>query len=127
MTVFFPALKPSSRQVTQGQFATKRFNSIAGTGTTRIYGSKPFNSTIELEYQNRNDVDVLDFITSYEEARGSFDSLALPDELWDGMDVAMRTQLEGTYIWRYASPPSVTSVAPGLSSIQITLEGQRDG
>lgn len=127
MATAFPGIAPSSRRVVQGQYATKRFTSIAGTGTTRVYGSKPFNASMELEFSNMPDADAQRITAAYDTARGSADVLSLPAELWQGMGEMLRSTLERDYSWRFASQPTITSVSPGRSSLSVTLEGQRDG
>jgi hypothetical protein len=101
--------------------------SIAGTGTTRAYGSQPFNATIDLEFGNIADAIALQIVNAYEAANGSKNQLTLPDELWDGMDTFLRSKLQRDYVWRFAEQPQLTSVRPGLSSMTVKLEGQRDG
>ena len=123
----FPALTPTSRRVTQGQYAVKRFISIAGTGTTRAYGSQPFNASLDLEFANIPDVDALAIVNCYEAARGSTQAINLPTQLWSGMNKALVNQLQRDYAWRFAEQPQLTSGAPGISSIVVKLEGQRDG
>lgn len=125
--VTFPSLSPSSRAVTQGQYAVKRFNSISGTGTTRVYGSQPFNAAMDLEFSNISDLDALLIVEAYEDARGSATPLTLPSALWTGMADALRVRLQRDYTWRFLDQPKITSAVPGVSSISITLEGQRDG
>jgi len=127
MTTSFPAMRPTGRRVTQGQYPVKRFTTIAGTGTSRIYGSQPFNAALELEFDNISDNEANGIVAAYEEARGSFGALSLPDAIWDGMDLSLRVKLEGSYVWRFADQPEITSVRPGLSSMRVRLEGQRDG
>jgi hypothetical protein len=123
----FPALVPTSRSVTQGQYPVKRFTSIAGTGTTRAYGSQPFGASLEVEFGNVPDLQALAVVTCYESARGSYASLSLPITIWDGMDNLLREQLERDYTWRFSEQPRITSVRPGISSVTVRLEGMRDG
>jgi|688.fasta_scaffold681770_2 hypothetical protein len=123
----FPSLTPTSRRITQGQYPVKRFVSIAGTGVTRAYGSKPFDSSIDLEFSNVPDSDALLIANAYDSARGSTGAVELPDEVWAGMDESLFSKLKGDYIWRFSQQPIVTSVTPGRSSISVKLDGQRDG
>ncbi len=123
----FPSLRPTGRSVTQGQYAVKRFTSIAGTGTTRVYGSQPFNASISLQFNNISDNDALAIVNTYEDARGSKEALTLPTVLWEGMTDALRVKLQRDYAWRFAEQPQLTSGPPGISSIAVKLEGQRDG
>lgn len=127
MTTAFPPIAPTSRRVTQGQYAVKRFTSIAGTGTTRAYGSQPFNAALELEYSNIADTAALEIVSAYEAANGGKGALSLPLELWSGMDGALQLKMQRDYVWRFADQPQLTSVRPGLSSMTVRLEGQRDG
>lgn len=127
MTIAFPALTPSSRQITLGQYAVQRFVSIAGTGASRIYGSQPFNSSLELEFANVSDADVILIIHAYEAARGAYEVLSLPLTIWEGVEAEMQVLLQRDYVWRFAEQPSINSVAPNTSSISVRLDGQRDG
>lgn len=123
----FPSLTPTSRRITQGQYAVKRFTSISGTGVTRAYGSKPFNSSLDLEFSNIPDSHALLVVNAYDSARGSKDPVELPSEVWAGMEESLWTKLKSDYIWRFADQPVITSVTPGTSSISVRLDGQRDG
>ena len=123
----FPALTPTSRRVTQGQYAVKRFTTISGTGTTRAYSSQPFNSTLELSFDNVPDSSALAIMKCYESARGNYAALTLPSALWNGLDPALQLVLQRDYTWRFAEQPQLTSGVPGISSIAVKLEGQRDG
>lgn len=113
--------------MTQGQYATKRFTSIAGTGTTRAYGSQPFNAELDLEFDNLSDSDALLIAQAYDDARGEKDDIDLPDEVWQGMTFELKTRLAGTFLWRFVGQPTISSVRPGVSSISVRLSGQRDG
>lgn len=123
----FPALSPTSRSIKQGQYAVKRFSNISGTGTTRIYGSQPYGSTLEMEFSNILDSYALLIADCYENARGNYGQLLLPPSIWSGMDEDLRDRLQRDYIWRFSEPPSVISVRPGRSSVTVRLEGLRDG
>lgn len=125
--ITFPQLTPTSRRITQGEYAVKRFTAISGTGFTRAYGSQPFNSSIDLEFSNVNDTDALSVIRAYEACRGSYAALALPSSIWDGMEDSLRSALERDYTWRFSEQPVITSSVPGVSTITVRLDGQRDG
>lgn len=127
MTTPFPAIAPTSRSYKLGSYPVKRFTSIAGTGVSRIYGSQPSAATLDLEFGNKGDAVALAITTAYEAARGSFDVLSLPPEVWAGMDQDLQEQLQRDYTWRFSERPSITSVKAGVSTIQVNLEGQRDG
>ena len=46
----FPSICPVSRRFKAAQFPTKRFTSISGAGTTRLYGSKGFDATLDVQF-----------------------------------------------------------------------------
>ena len=100
---------------------------MAGTGTSRIYGSQPFDSKMDLEFSNRLDRDVLKIVEAHESSRGAYDVLELPDEIWSGMEDALRVRLQRDYSWRFDGEPQVTSGSPGVSSVSVSLGGKRDG
>lgn len=129
MTTAFPNIKPSSRDIQPGQFPVKRFTTIAGTGFTRLYGSQPFNASIDLAFQNIGDAAVQSILDAFEAAYGATDDLALPELLWDGVSDRLRERLERDYLWRFAqqAPPQVRSVRRGISTVSVRLEGHRDG
>jgi hypothetical protein len=126
MTTTFPAITPTSRNVTQGQYPVKRFSSIAGTGTSRIYGSQPFGSSMDLNFANVPDSTALAICECYERARGSYGEVVLPPAIWNGCDPSLASVLERDYIWRFSDQPTVASGVPGTSSVSVKLEGQRD-
>jgi hypothetical protein len=104
MAVTFPSLKPTNRTVSQGTYAVKMFKFITGLTAARRYGTSPHSATLDLEYSN------------------------ITNALWDDIEEPLRSQLKGTFIWRFAQAPTVNqSAVPGYKSVSIQLEGQRDG
>ena len=117
MATAFPALRPVSRSYTPGQFPTKRFNSMNGSGVTRLYGNVSFDATMSLQFMV-TDLQLESITTCYESARGGYDDLALPDDVFSGMNKDyFPTQLE----WRWADSPSVESIQGDLSRVTVNL------
>ena len=77
MTIPFPALCPRSRKFQPGSYATKRFATISGTSQTRLYGSKSFDATLELEFMT-DDEGAASLVACYDAARGAANVLSLP-------------------------------------------------
>lgn len=127
MTTPFPAIAPTGRSYKLGSYPVKRFTSIAGTGVSRLYGSQPTSATLDLEYSNKGDAVASAITTAYETAQGSFGALTLPPEIWAGMDSVLQEQLQRDYTWRFSERPTIASVKAGVCTIQVNLEGQRDG
>lgn len=127
MTVPFPSLCPLKRDYAPGEYATRRFNSVSGAGVTRLYGSKPFDASLSLEF-NVDDNDLQDVLTCYEKALGQYGIVLLPDELFVGMDLAIREDIQGSLNWRWAERPTVSSLRPNYSKVKTqfiaTLDAQ---
>lgn len=120
----YPSLIPSSRSFSPGTFPVKTFKSQAGTETRILYGSQRSGMTLELQYENITDTNAELFITHYNEVLGTYKTFTLSSEAktgWTGnsstIDVTSATA------WRYAEEPSITSIKPGLSKVQVKLIG----
>ena len=120
MTVSFPALCPSRRSYTPGKYPTKRFASISGAGSTRLYGSKAFDATLELEFAVP-DSDLANILKSWHDSKGGAQQLLLPDSLFEGMEYGLQKQIPNYLNWRWAEMPSVESLFPGRSQVRVQL------
>ena len=126
MTTPFPDFCPQKRRFTAGQYAVKRFDSISGASTTRLYGSKAFNAQLQLDFLLSDD-GVADLLRSYHDSYGGADDLNLPETVYGGMSKNLQEQIRDYYLWRWSSAPQIESVLPGRSRIQVTLIGTLDG
>ena len=117
MTTIFPSLCPTRRNYKPGEYATKRFNSISGAGTTRLYGSKPYDAELNLDF-NVTDSELIKILDCWNGARGSASVLTLPDSLFEGMAVGVKSEIQDSLNWRWAQRPAVTSLFPGRSRVQ---------
>lgn len=123
MATSFGALKtcgPTRRTFTPGQFATKRFTSISGAGSTRLYGSKAFDATLQLDFL-LDDSDTCAFLKCWDNAKGTYDTLDLPDEFLAGSSPILDCGVPTYLNWRWAEAPSVESLLPGRSRVQVNL------
>ena len=125
MTTPCPALCPTRRAWTPGQYATRRFTAINGAGTTRLYGSRSFDANMTLEYVLLDD-ELEELLSCYNSARGSFDDLNLPQEVFLGLSVGVQAEIPESLTWRWADVPQVDSVAPGRSRVRVNLVGTID-
>ena len=120
----FPAVSPTRRSFTPGEYPIKRFDSISGAGVTRIYGSKAFNATLDLEFL-LDDTGTAAVLQSWHDSMGGAKVLTLPTELFEGMN-GPEGQIPNYLNWRWAQVPSVQSVVPGRSRIQASLVATLD-
>ena len=119
MAISFPDLCPVRRSFSTGDFPTKRFQAVNGAGVTRLYGSKAFNATLDLEYL-ANDSQVDEILSNWANAKGTYEQLRLAydNSVFDGMDPNV---FPNYLIWRWAEAPSVSSVMPQLSRVTVKL------
>ena len=123
MATSFGALEtcgPTRRTFKPGQFATKRFTSISGAGSTRLYGSKAFDATLQLSFL-LSDSDTCTMLKCWDDAKGTYDTLELPDEFLAGSSSVLNCGIPEYLKWRWAEAPSVESLLPGRSRVQINL------
>ena len=116
---------PTSRSFTPGRYATKRFNSISGAGTTRLYGSKAFDAQLQLTFI-LNDNDTCAFLKCWDNAYGDYDTLVLPSQFLAGSSPILDCGVPDYLNWRWADAPSVESILPGRSRVQINLVATLD-
>lgn len=129
--VSFPALVPSSRSYEPGVFPETQFQAQNGAVVRVRYGNQRAGSRLSLTFANitdtnaslilQNYVDVMDDdnyaeFTSSNVAAGAGDSL-----------VPWIRETNSLLKWKYASPPSVTSVKPGLSTVTCEFTGELEG
>lgn len=121
----FPTLEPTSRNFGAGDYPVKTFKAQSGAEVRILYGSKRTNMTIDLAYDNIPDTDAEDFVSHFDEVLGTYATFTLPTPLlagWSGAPAALTADGTGNQ-WRYAEPPTITSVRPGRSTVQIALVG----
>lgn len=126
MTVDFPSIAPTARNYTAGDFPTKRFTSISGAGTTRLYGSKAYDVSLNLEFV-LDDADLTSVLACYEESKGSAYALSLPSAIFDGMSSALQATIPDHVTWRWAGTPQVESLFTDRSRVRVNLVGTLDG
>lgn len=120
----FPAVSPTRRSFTPGEYPTKRFDSISGAGTTRLYGSKASNAILDLEFL-LDDTNTEAVLQSWHDSLGGAKVLTLPATLFEGMN-GPEGQIPNYLNWRWSETPSVESLVPGRSRIRVTLVATLD-
>lgn len=95
------------------------------------YGQKPYNAELTLTFANINDVDAARIVNHYEERMANFSSVTFTNTTGlAGLGSTLSSQVsesESGLTWRYAEPPQVESVYPGISTVTCTFIGYLDG
>ena len=124
----FPAITPSSRKFTAPRWPTKTFVSQAGTTTRRLYGSLPSQADLQLTYRNITDDQASAILAHYQSLKGPMSKATLPNQTWDGASTDLKKQLNVSNYsdvdWYFAAAPTVDSIFPGVSTVQVRLIGE---
>jgi hypothetical protein len=121
----FPTLRPTARTYDPGDWPVKRYNALSGAEVRIRYGNQRSNAKLSLNYDNIPDSQAQQFLTHYYETEGSFRTFTVPTQVsagWSGNTGAFDPG-SGNAAFRYDSPPRITSVRPGKSSVQVELIG----
>jgi hypothetical protein len=119
---------PTSRKYAPGVIPKTTFEAQNGASSWVYYGRQHVNARLELGFRNINDDQAAEIINHYESLveddfvsfRGSQNaglagtSQNLRNAMQDGLDVVR---------WHYDGPPEITSVYPGVSSVQVKFIG----
>lgn len=119
----YPSIVPTSRSYSAGNWPVKTFNAQDGVELRILYGSRRYNHSLSVTYENIPDTTAELFMQHYFEQLGTYKTFTVTTggitEGWKGSanfyNAGVRTQ------YRYASPPQMTSVYPGVSTMQVEL------
>jgi hypothetical protein len=121
----FPEIVPTSRDFSPGDYPVKTFKAQNGAETRILYGDKRTNMKLSLTYANISDANADLFLTHYDEVKGTsqtFSVSATTKKGWSqSIDSLGATAQENSY--RYESPPQLTQVRPGVSTVTVSLIG----
>lgn len=124
----FPTeLEPTSRSYSPGDYPVKTYNANNGAEVRILYGSSPYNMTLDLSYSNVTDTEADQFLTHYYEVQGTFQTFEIPSTAstfagWTGGADSLNRASSGA-VWRYSEPPRQETVRPGVSNVSVRLVG----
>lgn len=127
----FPRIRPYRRSYTPGTFPESKFRALNGAVTTIRYGNRRTDSTLDADFQNVKDRLAAEVLALYEDMTRDGDWLVFTgDDVLSGLYSDLPTwvgeKVSGLR-WRFAEPPSVESVQPGLSSVSCRFVAELDG
>jgi hypothetical protein len=123
MAIAFPSLKPSSRSYNPGTYPQTEFRAQNGAVTVVRFGSRRVNAELSLSFENITDSNAALILKNYEAVNSAWDWVTFTsNDGAAGAGSALADYLRevgGSGLrWRYADPPSVSSVVPGRSTVQ---------
>ena len=125
----FPGcLTPTTRRYIPGTIPKTTFQAQNGATSFVYFGRKHVNAKLELEFRNIPDHKAGDILSHYQQlTEDDFVTFqGSTNDVYKGMDGDLRRHVEdglGSLRWRYESPPQITSVYPGVSTVQCRFIG----
>lgn len=127
----FPALDPTSRTFEPGSFPQTIFEAQNGATTVLRYSNKAVNAKLSLTFANISDTDADSILSHYVNVNADWDFAAFSiSRGLRGLGSGLRGRVEGQpegLRWRYMEAPQVTSVQPGISTVQCKFCAYLDG
>ena len=122
----YPPLAPSSRSISVGDYPIKKYKAMDGVEVRILYGSQESGATMQLTYQNITDELASDFVRHFRSTKGTYERFPVAQEVYAGWDGDSTTGADQIFRgenarWRYEGPPTIASVRPGISTVQISL------
>lgn len=116
----FPALQPSSRTFTPGEYPNTPFKAWSGAEGRVRHSNVMLSSTLRLTFTGITEAQMLSILTHYQGQRGGFESFDLPNDVWVGLATVSDYSLTG-YRWCYNGPPTVTDLPAGRHVVEMSL------
>jgi hypothetical protein len=127
MATNFPQYTPSGRSYGAGDFPVKTYRAQDGAEVRLLYGDRRVGMTLNLTYNNLHDDESQAFLNHYHEMKGTYQQFELGDGAnagakagWTGDASAFSATAWGAR-WRYSQEPTLSSVYPGRSTVNIQL------
>ena len=128
--ISFPNIKPTGRSYSPGTYPQSEFQALNGAVSIIRYGNRRSQSELSLSFDNISDDSAALILANYDNQMVGdnwvvFDSTNGLTGASGSLAAYLGETVSGLR-FRYAEPPSVTSVMPGRSSVRIKLSGYPD-
>ncbi len=129
MTIMHPFpdyIIPTSRTYKPGKLPETRFEARNGAVSFVQYGQNFVNAELTLNFANINDGRALEILQHYERVLGDDFVIFDNNAAFQGMNAELIGGLQngrGLLRWRYSDAPQITSVYPGVSTVQVQFVG----
>ena len=116
----FPALVPSTRTYILGNVPQVEQVALSGVRTAYRQGSRRVEQTLQLEFNNISEAQLLEIRSHYIAQEGSYGIFFLSPEVWSGY-ATVPVPSPSNVAWRYAAPPVITDGSCDLWSVSVEL------
>ncbi len=117
----FPALTPTTRIFSPGNYPQTYQQSIGGTGVGFRRGALSIGKILTLTFEYVLEADVNAIKAHYFDSYGTYDFFNVDSTIWSGY-VTPPVDLNGNYLWRYASQPLIQDVTCERFTVEVQLE-----
>ena len=117
----FPALIPSSRVFTPGEYPHTAFRAWNGLEGRVRHSNVMLASTLRLTFISLTEANMLSILNHYTSKQGEYLPFTIPSQLLSGVSAAADYTLTG-YQWRYVEPPVVDDIPCAGHSVEVVLE-----
>lgn len=126
----FPAITPSSRTYKPGSLPRTEFRAQNGNTNYVQFGVIFTDAELKVQFKNISDEQALQILEHYQSVTGD-DWVHIggfpTTGILAGMDQSLYANIDkgarGRLHWRYAGPPTITSVYPGISTVSCDFIG----
>ena len=130
MAISFPVIKPTSRAYSPGEYPQTEFRAQNGVTTVVRFGSRRVNSELSLGFDNISDSKAASILANYEQVNRVWDYVTFTNgngSVGAGSLSGYIEESGGSGLrWRYSGPPTVSSIKPGICSVQCKFIGVLD-
>lgn len=116
----YPALIPSSRTFTPGEYPATAFSGYSGAQGRVRHSNVFLAAQLRLSYIGLSESQMLQIWNHYTNRQGSYDAFTLPVEALSGSDIT--DYVPATYQWIYSGPGQVEDLPCGGHNVSLTLE-----
>ena len=123
MAIDFPALRPTQRRFAPGVLPQTVARTINQRTVRRPLANRSGGAVLELRYENITDDEVDAIRQAWKAAKGRYDTLTLPSEVWagDGPLEIYAMLLPDSSGWRFSGDVEVEWVKRGRARVRVRL------
>lgn len=121
MSVALPAGCPTSSRYQPPSHPVKTFRSVSGAAARVLYGNRSSQARLSLEFALANE-GAAEWMVAYEAARGTFEPVTIPPEVWDGA-AAIKDTVPSHITWFFSAEPTVERLLAGRTRVSVELIG----
>lgn len=121
----FPAIVPSSRAFTPGEYPVTSFGAYTGKQNRVRHSNVFIDAQLRLSFIGLSEADMLTIWSHYANKQGTFNLFGLPSQIVEGSSIT--NYVPSNYLWRYVADGSVEDLPCGGHNVTLTIEAVKVG